>query len=286
MIGAIVGDIVGSVYEWERIKTKSFEFFVEGCECTDDSVCTAAVADILMHDLPPAQTLQRWCREHPRGDYGGNFAQWIRMDPPRPYNSFGNGAAMRVSPAAYLNRSADLSVALEASDLVTAVTHNHPEGLKGARATVHAIWLAFRGEPASAIRSAIAETYEYDLSRSVDDIRPGYRFNEICQTTVPEAITCALESDSFEDAIRNAVSLGGDSDTVASIAGPIAEALHGIPTDIRSEAETRYIPADILGIVREMYATTEGKLQPRPIFPRIRPLAERHYTRRPDERPA
>ena len=123
--------------------------FVDRCECTDDSICTAAVADILMHDLPPAQTLQRWCREHPRGDYGGRFAEWIQMDPPRPYDSFGNGAAMRVSPAAYLNRNGDLSAALAASDLVTGVTHNHPEGLKGARATVHAIWLAFQGEQAS-----------------------------------------------------------------------------------------------------------------------------------------
>ena len=254
MIGAIIGDIVGSVYEWRRIKTKSFEFFVDQCECTDDSICTAAVADILMHDLPPAQTLQRWCQDHPRGDYGGRFAQWIEMDPPRPYNSFGNGAAMRVSPAAYLNRDS-LSAALEASDLVTAVTHNHPEGLKGARATVHAVWLAFQGEPASAIRAAIAKAYGYDLSRSVDDIRPGYQFNEICQTTVPEALTCALESDSFEDAIRNAISLGGDSDTVAAIAGPIAEARHGIPAAIQTEAETRYIPADILAIVREMYGS-------------------------------
>ena len=255
MFGAIIGDIVGSVYEWRRIKTKSFEFFVDQCECTDDSICTAAVAEILMHDLPPAQTLQRWCREHPRGDYGGRFAQWIEMDPPRPYDSFGNGAAMRVSPVAYLNRNGELSAALEASDLVTAVTHNHPEGLKGARATVHAIWLAFQGEPAPAIRAAIAKAYGYDLSRSVDDIRPGYRFNEICQTTVPEALTCALESDSFEDAIRNSVSLGGDSDTLAAIAGPIAEARHGIPAAIQTEAETRYIPADILATVREMYGS-------------------------------
>ena len=176
------------------------------------------------------------------------------MDPPRPYNSFGNGAAMRVSPAAYLNRDS-LSAALEASDLLTAVTHNHPEGLKGARATVHAIWLAFHGESPNGIRKAVTDTYGYDLSRTVDDIRPGYRFNEICQTTVPEAISCALESDSFEDAIRNAVSLGGDSDTLAAIAGPLAEALHGIPTDIQAEAETRYIPADILAIVREMYGS-------------------------------
>ena len=177
------------------------------------------------------------------------------MDPPRPYNSFGNGAAMRVSPAAYLNRD-NLSAALEASDLVTAVTHNHPEGLKGARATVHAIWLAYQGESAPAIRSAISDTYDYDLTRTVDDIRPGYRFNEICQTTVPEAITCALESDSFEDAIRNAISLGGDSDTLAAIAGPIAEALHGIPAHIQAQVETRYIPGDILRVVCEMYETT------------------------------
>ncbi len=258
MIGAIIGDIVGSVYEWRRIKTKSFELFVDQCECTDDSICTAAVADILMHDLPPARTLQRWCRENPRGDYGGRFAQWIEMDPPRPYDSFGNGAAMRVSPAAYLNRNGELSAALEASDLVTAVTHNHPEGLKGARATVHAIWLAFQGEPAPAIRAVISDAYSYDLSRSVDDIRPGYRFNETCQTTVPEAITCALESDSFEDAIRNAISLGGDSDTVAAIAGPVAEALHGVPSDIQSEAEDRCIPDYILDIVKEMYASTIG----------------------------
>ena len=254
MIGAIIGDIVGSVYEWDQIKTKSFDLFSDNGFVTDDSVCTAAVADALLHDREPASTLQEWCRRYPDASYGDSFRSWIWMDPPVPYNSFGNGAAMRVSPAAYLNRD-NLSAALEASDLVTAVTHNHPEGLKGARATVHAVWLAFQGEPAPAIRAAISDTYDYDLTRSVDDIRPGYRFNEICQTTVPEAITCALESDSFEDAIRNAISLGGDSDTLAAIAGPIAEARHGIPAAIQTEAETRFIPADILAIVREMYGT-------------------------------
>ncbi|MDE2868337.1 MAG: ADP-ribosylglycohydrolase family protein [Chloroflexota bacterium] len=253
MIGAIIGDIVGSVYEWEWIKTKSFEFFSDNGFVTDDSVCTAAVADALLHDRPPDLALQDWCRRYPDASYGGHFRSWIWMDPPRPYDSFGNGAAMRVSPAAYLNRNGDLSDVLEASDLVTAITHNHPEGLKGARATVHAIWLAFQDEPAPAIRAAIAEAYDYDLSRSVDDIRPGYEFNEICQDTVPEAITCALESDSFEDAVRNAVSLGGDSDTLAAIAGPIAEALHGVPAQFQTEAEGRYIPEDILRIVRELY---------------------------------
>ena len=256
MIGAIIGDIVGSVYEWRRIKTKSFEFFNKNGFVTDDSVCTAAVADALLHDRSPAHALQDWCRRYPDASYGGSFGSWIWMDPPRPYDSFGNGAAMRVSPAAYLNRDADLSVALEASDLVTAVTHDHPEGLKGARATVHAIWLAFQGEPAGAIRTAVTDAYGYDLSRSVDDIRPGYEFNEICQTTVPESITCALESDSFEDAIRNAVALGGDSDTLAAIAGPIAEAMHGIPSDILAEAETRFIPGDILAVVHETYRTS------------------------------
>ena len=255
MIGAIIGDIVGSVYEWRRIKTKSFEFFNPNGFVTDDSVCTVAVADALLHDREPASTLQDWCRRYPDASYGGSFRSWIWMHPPRPYNSFGNGAAMRVSPAAYLNRDS-LSAALEASDLVTAVTHNHPEGLKGARATTHAIWLAFQEEPATAIRSAIADTYDYDLTRTVDDIRPGYEFNEICQTTVPEAITCALESDSFEDAIRNAVSLGGDSDTLAAIAGPIAEALHGIPADVQTEAETRFIPEEVTRIVHDMYGGT------------------------------
>jgi len=256
MLGAIIGVIVGSVYEWEGIQRKSFECFNDNGFVTDDSVCTAAVADALLHSRPPDLALQDWCRRYPDASYGGHFRSWIWMEPPRPYDSFGNGAAMRVSPAAYLNRNADLSIALETSDLVTAVTHNHPEGLKGARATVHAIWLAYQGEPANGIREAIAGTYDYDLSRSVDDIRPGYRFNEICQTTVPEAITCALESDSFEDAIRNAVSLGGDSDTLAAIAGPIAEALHGIPAAIQTEAESRFIPEDILAIVQEMYGTS------------------------------
>ena len=255
MIGAIIGDIVGSVYEWDQIKTKSFEFFNDKGFVTDDSVCTAAVADALLHNRSPDVALQDWCRRYPGASYGGSFRSWIWMDPPRPYNSFGNGAAMRVSPAAYLNRD-NLSAALAASDLVTAVTHNHPEGLKGARATTHAIWLAFQGEQATAIRSTIAAAYDYDLSRTVDDIRPGYEFNEICQTTVPEAITCALESDSFEDAIRNAISLGGDSDTLAAIAGPIAEALHGIPAEIQTTAKAHYIPKDILRIVHEMYGTT------------------------------
>ncbi|MDE3260126.1 MAG: ADP-ribosylglycohydrolase family protein [Gemmatimonadota bacterium] len=257
MWGAIIGDIVGSVYEGRgrQIKTKHFEFFNPHGRITDDSVCTAAIADILLNGRPAATTLQEWCRQYPMAGYGGWFIDWMRSAPPEPYNSFGNGAAMRVSPAALIHRD-NLSAALAATDQVTAVTHDHPEGIKGARATIHAIWLALRETEPSAIRAAISAEYGYDLSRTVDRIRPGYSFDVTCQGTVPEAITCALESTSFEDAIRNAVSLGGDSDTLAAIAGPIAEARHGIPDDTREFAERHYLSGapDIAEILDRLYA--------------------------------
>ncbi len=255
MFGAIIGDIVGSVYERNGIKTKEFELFGAGCRFTDDSVCTAAVADILLHGLAPAPALQRMCRNHPGRGYGGMFRQWIHRDTAEPYGSFGNGAAMRVSPAAFLNRRKELSAALAAADRVTEITHDHEEGMKGARATVHAIWLAFQGENAARIREAVSAEYGYDLARSVDEIRPDYGFDVTCQKTVPEAVICALESDSFEDAVRNAVSLGGDSDTLAAVAGPIAEAMHGIPDELVSRVQNAFLAGapDILSLMREMY---------------------------------
>ena len=255
MLGAIIGDIVGSIYEWDPIQTKDFPFFADDCFFTDDSVCTVVVADILLHGLPPAETLQHWCRRYPRCSYGGNFGRWIYADPPEPYHSYGNGAAMRVSPATFLNRD-DLDAALAAADTVTEITHNHPEGMKGARATTHAIWLAFQGERPEAICQVIAAAYGYDLSQTVDAIRPDYGFDESCQGTMPQAITCALESESFEDAIRNAISLGGDADTLAAIAGAIAEALHGIPDALQEHAVTRYLTgaSDMLEIIQELYS--------------------------------
>ena len=254
MLGAVIGDIAGSIYEGYSIKTKDFPFFGNACRLTDDSVCTIAVADTLLHDLPPAETMQKWCRRYPRAGYGGNFGMWIYTDPPEPYNSYGNGAAMRVSPAAFLNRD-HLDAALSASDKVTEITHNHPEGIKGARATTHAIWLAFQGENPENIRQVITSEYGYDLTQTVDEIRPDYDFDITCQGTVPQAITCALESVSFEDAIRNAISLGGDADTLAAIAGPIAEALHGIPDELREQTEDQYLSdtPDILEVLREIY---------------------------------
>ena len=256
MWGAIIGDIVGSVHDFDHIKTKAFEFFSPDGHFTDDSICTAAVADTLLHDLSVAATLQTWCRRYPRKSYGSMFCDWMWHESPEPYDSFGNGAAMRVSPAAFLNRD-DLDAALAASDRVTAVTHDHPEGMKGARATVHATWLALNGADPAAIRATIAAEYRYDLSRTVDEIRPGYEYNETCQRCVPESITCALESASFEDAIRNAVSLGGDSDTLAAIAGPIAEALHGIPGGMKAAARKRYLAGapDIVAVIEEMYGS-------------------------------
>ena len=254
MLGAIIGDIVGSVYEWHPIKTKDFPFFDANCFFTDDSVCTVAVADVLLHDLPPAETLQKWCRRYPRRGYGGYFSLWIHADPPEPYHSYGNGAAMRVSAAAFLNRD-DLAAALAAADKVTEITHNHPEGMKGAQATTHAIWLAFHGEDPTDIRQAIASEYGYDLTPTVDSIRPDYAFDVTCQGTVPQAITCALESVSYEDAVRNAISLGGDADTLAAIAGAIAEAMHGIPDALKRQAEDRYLTdaSDMLDVIQEVY---------------------------------
>lgn len=262
MFGAIIGDIVGSRFEFNNIKSKRFEFFHEKCSFTDDTVCTAAVADILMHDRDPAPALQKFCRDYqdfPSGGYGTMFFQWVfGSENPKPYGSFGNGAAMRVSPAAFLNRHNPLEDALAAAERVTAITHNHKEGIKGAKAATHAIWLAFHGHSAPEIRKAIVQEYGYDLSRTVDDIRPSYEFDETCQSTVPEAIICALESESYEDAVRNAVSIGGDSDTLGAIAGPIAEALHGIEEHCVQTACDQYLDERISGIMREMYSRKEN----------------------------
>ena len=199
--------------------------------------------------------MQEWCRRHPGRGYGGCFRGWIEQPNPEPYGSYGNGAAMRVSPVAYVNRERALEDAIADSDRVTAITHDHPEGMKGARAATHAIWLGFQDVTEEGIRQAISKHYGYDLSRSVAEIRPGYRFEASCQGTVPEAITCALEARNFEEAVRNAVSLGGDADTLAAIAGPIAEALHGIPPEFISTAKDRYLTegADIVEVMERLY---------------------------------
>jgi len=247
MLGAIAGDIIGSVYEFRPIKRKDFEpLFAAGAEFTDDTVLTVAVADCLMNDRDPAQTLKDWGRRYPHCSWGGRFREWLFSDEDEPYGSFGNGAAMRVSPAGFLADSLEDAWAM--SDRVTRVTHNHPEGMKGARATVTAIVLARQGADAQAIREEVAGRFGYGMARAVDEIRPGYRFDETCQRTVPEALICALEAEDFEDAVRNAVSLGGDADTLAAIAGAVAEARFGVPDDTVEEVRRR-LPVDMLTLL-------------------------------------
>lgn len=263
MLGAIVGDIVGSVYEWNNIKTKQFPLFRDTCFFTDDTVMTCAVAEALMNggqrdDFIDA--MKKYGRMYPGAGYGGRFGTWVLSDYREPYNSFGNGSAMRVSPCGWV-MDCELraqtgqwpSHGRDKARLSAEVTHNHPEGIKGALATADAIFLCryyFGGyhdaneqpinkdhaECKRRIKQHIEREYGYKLSQTLDEIRPTYHFNETCQDTVPQAIIAFLESTDFEDAIRNAISLGGDSDTLAAITGGIAEAAYGVPDWIEEKA--------------------------------------------------
>lgn len=234
MIGAIAGDIIGSVYEWNRIKTKQFDLFSPDCCFTDDSVLTVALAESILTDNDYASLMRTYYRRYPDAGYGGLFHEWARAYESRPYNSWGNGAAMRISAVGFAFSTLD-EVLARASEY-TAVTHNHTEGIKGAQATAAAIFLARTGNTKADIKQYTTVTFHYDLSRSVDEIRPAYQFDESCQGTVPQAIVCFLESTDFEDAIRNAISLGGDSDTLACITGGIAQAYYGVPATIAERA--------------------------------------------------
>jgi type I restriction enzyme M protein len=241
MLGAIVGDIVGSRFEFDNIKTKDFDFFREECFVTDDSIMTLAIGKAIMEcngdytDLgkKAIKCMQQIGRPYLNCGYGGNFYNWMYNDEPRPYNSFGNGAAMRVSGCGLVADS--LEQAKELSARVTEISHNHPEGIKGAEATTVAIFLAREGKTIPEIRDYIDRNY-YPMNFTLDEIREGYLFKETCQDTVPQAIEAFLESTDFEDAVRNAISLGGDSDTLAAIAGSIAEAYYGVPEAIEKEA--------------------------------------------------
>lgn len=280
MLGAIIGDIVGSVYEFHNIKTKDFPLFREDCFFTDDTVMTCAVAEAVMaggQEDDFIDAMKRYGRKYPNAGYGGNFERWLRSSRRTPYNSFGNGSAMRVSPCAWVMDCGFCartglwpSNGREQAIRSAQVTHNHPEGIKGALAVADAIFLCryyFGGwcgdyetpindDPAACkerIRTHIEREHGYDLSRTLDEIRPDYRFNETCQETVPQAIIAFLESRDFEDAIRNAISLGGDSDTLAAITGSIAEAAYGVPQWIEAKALS-YLDAPLLDVVRRWKA--------------------------------
>ena len=249
MLGAIVGDIVGSIYEFNNHRSKAFPLFGGACDFTDDSVLTVAVADCLMNQGNYAEYIKNYARKYPNRGYGGRFAQWIRFENMEPYNSWGNGSAMRVSSIGFAFNT--LPSVLAESKKSAEVTHNHPEGIKGAQATAVAIFMARKGKSKEQIKAAIAKSFNYDLDRTLNEIRPVYKFNESCQETVPEAIIAFLESTNFEDAIRNGISLGGDSDTLTCITGGIAEAFYGgVPQDI-SEKALSYLPKEMREVVEE-----------------------------------
>ena len=242
MFGAIIGDIAGSRFEWNNIKTKDFEFFSDRkCEPTDDSIMTLAVARAILDcdgdysglGGKAVRRMQELGRKYPDAGYGGRFSSWLLSRSPEPYQSWGNGSAMRVSPCGFV--AASLEEALFLADRVTEVTHDHPEGMKGAEATAAAVYLARTGKSIPEIRDHITENY-YRINFTLDDIRPRYRFDVSCQGSVPQALEAFFESTGFEDAIRNAISIGGDSDTIAAITGGIAQAFYGIPDEIREQA--------------------------------------------------
>lgn len=270
MIGAIIGDIVGSRFEFNNHKSKDFELFTDESFVTDDSIMTLAVAKALIEtertfkngediyrlskdylDRLAENTvlyMQTIGRKYPNCGYGGHFGQWIFSENPKPYESYGNGAAMRISPVASIAASEEEIKAL--SKAITGVSHNHVEGLKGAEATAMAIYLVRSGHGKAEIRKVVSDQY-YNLDFCLDDIRAAYRFNETCQETVPQAIQAFLEAESFEETIRNAISLGGDSDTLAAIAGSIAEAYYGVPDDLVEKA-LGYLDDELLEIYNEI----------------------------------
>lgn len=272
MIGAIIGDIVGSRFEFNNHRSKDFELFTDECFVTDDSIMTLAVAKAIMETCRTFESsvvtsgfsdefysvlerntiryMQEVGRKYPNCGYGSRFYQWIFSQNPQPYGSFGNGAAMRISPVGFAARSEEEAVKM--SKVVTSVSHNHAEGIKGAEATVIAIFMARTGSSKEEIRSRITRDY-YELDFTLDEIRDTYEFDETCQGTVPQAIEAFLESTSFEDAIRNAISIGGDSDTLAAITGGIAEAYYGVPIDMEEKALTYLDP-----LLRSIYDEWEN----------------------------
>ena len=258
MYGAILGDIIGSPYEFDRgRKSKDFPLFSPDSTYTDDSVMTLAVADAFLSIAPNTddaeirrrliQSMQTYGQAFPHAGYGGMFRRWLKDPNPQPYGSYGNGSAMRVSSVGWLFD--DLETVRHMARLSAEVTHNHPEGIKGAEATASAIYLSRTGSTKAEIKAYIEANFHYDLSRSCDEIRPTYRHVESCQETIPEAITAFLEGRSFEDVIRTAVSLGGDCDTLTCIAGSIAEGYYGVPEELKQQCRER-LPEDLRKILR------------------------------------
>jgi len=249
ILGAIAGDIIGSIYEWNNVKTTVFPIFTEQSDFTDDTVLTIAVADCILNKKDFSKTIWEYGRKYTGRGYGGRFREWLNATDRLPYNSFGNGSAMRVSPVGFAGK--DLPEVLDLAKRSAEVTHNHPEGIKGAQAVASAIFLARTGKTKPEIKKYIIDSFGYDLNRTINEIRPVYDFNETCQGSVPEAIIAFLESSDYESAIRLAISLGGDSDTIACITGGIAAAFYkSIPDNIIEGVISR-LPKEFIGIIEE-----------------------------------
>lgn len=269
MYGAILGDIIGEPYEWHNLKSKSFPLFSVHADFTDDSVMTIAVAEALMKaagldvidDEHAAKDIiidcmHKWGHKYPNAGYGGRFRQWLANNERDPYNSWGNGSAMRVSAVGWLYD--DLETTRKIARWTAEVTHDHPEGVKGAETIASAIYIARTGGGKDEIKKYIESESGYDLSRTCDEIRPGYKFDVSCQGSVPEAIIAFLDGSDFEDVIRNAISLGGDSDTIGAMAGSIAEAFYGVPDALKDECDRR-LPDDMADILLALH--TDRRIQ-------------------------
>jgi ADP-ribosylglycohydrolase len=251
MIGAISGDVLGSIYEFDNNKSTDFVLFNKFCRYTDDTVLTIATADCLLNKGDFAQYYKKYFLDYPDKGYGGNFKKWGSSGSLQPYNSWGNGSAMRISPVGFAFNN--LEFVLINAKKSAKVTHNHPEGVKGAQAVASAIFMAKSGSSKNEIKEFIESKFYYKLDKSLDEIRSFYSFDESCQGSVPQAITAFLESDGFEDSIRKAISIGGDSDTIASIAGGIAEAYYGgVPEDISNFVLSK-LDKNFLNVINDFY---------------------------------
>jgi ADP-ribosylglycohydrolase len=249
IIGAVIGDVVGSVFEWNNVKTTEFDLFNPKCDFTDDTVLTIAIADSILNEKDFAKTIWEYGRKYRGRGYGGSFRNWLHQDNLKPYGSFGNGSAMRASAVGYAFN--DIETVLEVAKQTAEVTHNHPEGIKGAQATATAIFHARQGKSKQEIKEYISTTFNYDLSFTLDEIRPSYKFDVTCQGSVPQAIVAFLESTDFENAIRLAISIGGDSDTIACITGGIASAFYKhIPTEIMNFVVDK-LPSEYIEIINK-----------------------------------
>ncbi len=252
IIGAVIGDVIGSVFEWNNTKTVDFNFFNARCTFTDDTVLTMAIADCILHNKDFAKTVLEYGRKYSNRGYGGRFASWLKYGTLKAYNSFGNGSGMRVSSVGFAFD--DIETVLDVAKQTAEITHNHPEGIKGAQAIASAIFLARQNKSKEEIKNFISSTFDYNLDFTLDEIRPDYEFDVTCQGSVPQAILAFIESEDFENAIRLAISLGGDSDTIACMTGGIASAYYkNIPQDILDFVASK-LPVEFIEIIKEFDA--------------------------------